>query len=106
DELAPQLVQATKLRMLDRPLEESGDQGSECVQQVDLRRLERERLASLVARHEAEAAALADQRHENERADAEVPRDPLRQCLLVTRIGDERRGAGGQGSLEGAEPVD
>ena len=59
-ELALQLIQATELAVLDRPLEKGGDQRAEGRQEVDLGRVEREGLAALVARQESETAAVAD----------------------------------------------
>ena len=61
-ELSLQLVQAPELAVRDRLLEERRDERAEGRQQVDLPTVEHEGLAALVARHEAEAAALAEER--------------------------------------------
>ena len=88
-ELTLQLVQTTELPVLDRPLEERGDQRAEGREQVDLRGVEREALAALVTRQESEAASVADQRDDHERADSEPARDLLRDRLLAAGILDE-----------------
>ena len=77
-ELALQLVQPPQVALLDRPLEERGDERAERRQQLDLRLVEREDLAALIARQEAETPPVADQRHDDERADAEAAGDSLR----------------------------
>ena len=102
-ELALQLVQAAQLSVLDRPLEEGGDQRAERGQEVDLRRVEREVRAALVARQEAETASLADERHDHERPDPEPARDLLGDRVLAVRILDEHRTARRERILERAE---
>src|SRR5262249_11174695 len=90
-ELALQLVEAPELTVLDRLLEERGDQRAKRRQEIDLRCVEREGLAALVAGHDPEAATLAEKRHDDERADPESLGDFLGDRLLAVRILDEDR---------------
>ena len=105
-ELALELVQSAELALLDRLLEERGDEGPERRQQVDLRRVERERAAALVAREKAEAAALADERHDDEGADPEVAGELVGERALARGIVDEHRAARRERAPEGVEVRD
>ena len=102
-ELALQLVQPPQLAVLDRPLEERGDQRAEGCQEVDLRRVERKGLAALVARQEAETAPVAHERDDHERADPESPCDLFWYLLPNARNRHEHRPARCECILERAE---
>jgi hypothetical protein len=71
--------------VLDRLLDERGDERAERRQEIDLRRVECKLSAALVAREETEAPSLADEGHDDERAEPERPREIVRQ-FLVARI--------------------
>ena len=103
DELALQFVEATQLAVLDRLLEETGDQRPERGQQVDLGLVEKKTLRALVAGHEAEAAAVRGERHDHEGPQPEVPRDPLRHRRLGARILDVHGAPRGERPRERAE---
>ena len=91
--------------MGDRPLEKGGDERAEGRQQIDLRLVEREGFAALVARHEAQASPLAEQRNDHERSEAE-PLDDHGRHVLVGGIRDVARLARRERALEGAEGAD
>ena len=92
--------------MLDRPLEKRGNQRAEGGQQVDLRRVQRKDLATLVTGQESETAPVADKRNDHERANPEPARDLLRDRPSAGRFLDVRRPAGRKRSLERAEVCD
>src|SRR5215218_4557329 len=103
DELALQFVEATQLAVLDRLLEETGDESPERGQQVDLGLVENKTLSALVAGHEAEAAAVRGERHDHEGAQPEVPCDPLWHRRLGARILDVHGAPRGERPRERAE---
>src|SRR5204863_1722545 len=90
-ELALQLVKSSQVALLDRALEERGDERTEGRQQLDLRLVEREDLAALVARQEAETPPVADERDDDERAHAEAAGHSVRDVVLATGVLDKDR---------------